>query len=67
MIDINTAILAVILGVNTVLLWSIGKMTWEVARMAGDINRKTDELLKRGELSQETLIEILKAMRKSQT
>jgi hypothetical protein len=63
--DLNTVLLATVLAINTLVLWSIGKMTWEVTRIANRIDEKTDRILRTSETSLEALIELFARTKKA--
>ena len=62
--DFDTLLLAVAVALNGVLAWSAARMAWNTTRIANRIDEKTDQRLQHAELSQESLIEILKALKK---
>jgi hypothetical protein len=63
--DIDTLLLAIAVVLNGFLAWSAARMAWNTARIANRIDEKTDQLLQQAALSQETLIEILKSLKKT--
>jgi hypothetical protein len=62
--DFDTLLLAVAMALNGFLAWSAARMAWNTTRIANRIDEKTDRLLQHGELTQETLVEILRALKK---
>ena len=63
MINVEMVLLTIAVMLNGFLSWSAARMAWSTARMANRIDEKTDKLLQHAELAQETLIEVLKALK----
>jgi hypothetical protein len=67
MSDLAIMLLAGALALNGFLAWSATRMGLHTAKIASDINQKTDQLLKHAELAQETLIEVLRATKQKRS
>jgi hypothetical protein len=65
MSDLAIILLAGALALNGFLAWSAARMGLHTAKIASDINQKTDQLLKHAELAQESLIEVLRATKQN--
>ncbi len=63
--DVDLLLLVAAVVLNGALAWSAARMAWHTARMASRIDEKTDSLLQHAALAQETLIEVLKALKKA--
>ena len=63
--DYSMLLLAVALIINGFLAWSAGRTAWNSTRIANRIDEKTDKLLAHAELTQEPLIELLRAAKKA--